>query len=60
MPFSVRNITCDHYLSPINEFNEDRLGHLKGLFPILRIFGIVEETGNFYLFSHIYIVLMVI
>jgi hypothetical protein len=36
------------------------LGHLKGLFPILRIFGIVEETGNFYLFSHIYIVLMVI
>lgn len=43
--FSIRNIICDHYLTQVHDFNSDRFGHLKGLLPIIRIFGIVEETG---------------
>jgi hypothetical protein len=43
--FSIRNISCDYYLASSNDFNKDQLGHLKGLLPTLRIFGIVEQTG---------------
>lgn len=41
--FSIRNVSCDYYLSDQTKFVNEKTKHLDGPLPVVRVFGITQS-----------------